>query len=105
MSGLNINSARCEALFASSLQRSECPDGHRVHQAITLAVRQFGSSGCALRMAQEFGDHPDSAAARMRWIREVVAETYESRALRRTIVVSGHNHGSRKPAPVSALAA
>jgi hypothetical protein len=26
-------------------------------------------------MAQEFGDHPEAAAERMRWIREFIAET------------------------------
>jgi hypothetical protein len=24
-------------------------------------------------MAQEFGDHPDAAAARMRWVRQLIA--------------------------------
>ena len=82
MSGLNINSVRCEALFASSLQRGECGTVERVHEAITLAVRQFGSIGCAAQVAQEFGDHPDSAVTRMRWIREVIADTYQARPTR-----------------------
>ena len=29
---------------------------------------------CACRMAQEFGDHPDAAAERMRWICQLAAE-------------------------------
>jgi hypothetical protein len=37
-------------------------------------VRRFGIDGCASRMAQEFGDHPDPAAERMRWIRQLAAE-------------------------------
>jgi hypothetical protein len=37
-------------------------------------VLQFGTRGCAGRMAQEFGDHPEAAAERMRWIRQLVAE-------------------------------
>jgi hypothetical protein len=40
--------------------------------AITCTVRQFGTGGCASRMAQEFGDHPDAAASRMRWVRQLV---------------------------------
>jgi hypothetical protein len=35
-------------------------------------VRQFGIAGCAARMAQEFGDHPEAAASRMRWIRQLI---------------------------------
>jgi hypothetical protein len=29
-------------------------------------------------MAQEFGDHPETSVARMRWAREIVAETFEA---------------------------
>jgi hypothetical protein len=36
-------------------------------------VRRFGIDGCVSRMAQEFGDHPDAAAERMRWIRLLAA--------------------------------
>jgi hypothetical protein len=25
-------------------------------------------------MAQEFGDHPDAAASRMRWVRQLIAQ-------------------------------
>jgi hypothetical protein len=41
--------------------------------AIGRAVQQFGAGGCAGRMAQEFGDHPDAAARRMRWVRRLIA--------------------------------
>jgi hypothetical protein len=64
--------ARCEALFASGLQPSDAPDAGMVATAITRAVRQFGAGGCAGRMAQEFGDHPDAAASRMRWARQLL---------------------------------
>ena len=72
---LNINDARCEALFASWLQRSDSPTAERVAGAISRAVRQFGTRGCAGRMAQEFGDHPEEAADRMRWVRQLAAAT------------------------------
>ena len=67
-----LDEARCEALFASSLQPSDAPTAGMVAAAITRAVRQFGTGGCAGRMAQEFGDHPDAAASRMRWVRQLV---------------------------------
>ena len=68
-----LNEAQCEALFASGLQPSDAPTAGMVAEAITRAVRQFGTGGCAGRMAQEFGDHPGLAAERMRWARQLVA--------------------------------
>ena len=70
---LNANDTRCEALFASGLQPSDSPTAHMVAEAITCTVQQFGVRGCAGRMAQEFGDHPDAAATRMRWARQLAA--------------------------------
>ena len=67
-----LDEARCEALFASSLQPSDAPTGGMVSAAVTRTVRQFGAGGCAGRMAQEFGDHPAAAARRMRWVRQLV---------------------------------
>jgi hypothetical protein len=74
MTRLNVNDARCEALFASGLQRSDAPTPDSLAEVIRHTVRKFGIAGCASRMAQEFGDHPDAAASRMRWIRQLIAE-------------------------------
>jgi hypothetical protein len=41
-------------------------------EVITRTVRQLGVAGCVSRMAQEFGDHPEEAASRMRWIRQLI---------------------------------
>jgi hypothetical protein len=60
-----------DALFVSVLQRSDEPSVIQVRQAIAAAVRAYGGGGCAQRVAQEFGDHPDTAVARMRWARAV----------------------------------
>lgn len=76
MSRLSVNDARCEALFASGLQRRDVPTAEAVAEVITRAVRQFGVSGCAGLMAQEFGDHPEAAIDRMRWVRQLVGETF-----------------------------
>ena len=59
------------ALFASGLQSCDEPGAAQVRQAITAAIRAFGRSGCAGRVAQEFGDHPETAVLRMRWARAV----------------------------------
>jgi DNA-binding NarL/FixJ family response regulator len=73
MTWLNVNDARCEALFASALQPSDSPTAAMIAEAISWTLRQFGAGGCAGRMAQEFGDHPDAAARRMRWVRQAMA--------------------------------
>ena len=65
-----------DALFASMLQRSDGASAGQVRKAITAAVRAYGSRGCAERVAQEFGDHPETAVARMRWARGVVGELF-----------------------------
>jgi hypothetical protein len=72
---LIADSRRCQALFASGLQRSDAPGADGVAEAIKTTVRQFGVGGCASRMAQEFGDHPEAAAERMRWVRSLLGLT------------------------------
>ena len=69
---LNVDDARCLALFASGLQPSKAPTAETVAQAINRAIRRLGLRGCVARMAHEFGDHPDAAATRMRWAGQLV---------------------------------
>jgi hypothetical protein len=66
-----VDAARADALFASALQRSDEPTAGQVEQAIVAAIREFGNLGCAARVAQEFGEHPETAIIRMRWARSV----------------------------------
>jgi hypothetical protein len=82
MTRLNVNDARCEALFASGLQRSDAPTPEALAEVISRTVRQFGVAGCVSRMAQEFGDHPEAAMSRMRWIRQLVSGMYAPAAAR-----------------------
>ena len=72
-SDLTISTARADALFASPLQRSDQPSPAQVHQAIAAAVAAFGIRGCAARVAQAYGEHPETAVLRMRWARAAVA--------------------------------
>jgi hypothetical protein len=65
------NAARADALFASALQRSDEPTAGQIEQAIAAAIRELGDLGCVARVAQEFGEHPETAIARMRWARSV----------------------------------
>jgi hypothetical protein len=48
-----------------------------VEQEIRSAVRAHGGvRGCAADVAAEYGDHPELAAPRMRWARELVDLLY-----------------------------
>jgi hypothetical protein len=69
----SIRAFQADALFASTLQRSDEVNVCQIHQAIALSLDTYGDAGCAGRVAQEFGDHPETAAARMRWARATVA--------------------------------
>lgn len=74
MARLNANQERCEALFASALQRSDELTAEAVSEAIRQTAQELGPSGCAGRMAQEFGDHPEAASERMRWARQLIGD-------------------------------
>lgn len=63
---LSISAVRTDALFASAVQRSDEPSAAQIRQAITAAVRAFGTLGCTARIAQAYGDHTEIAATQMR---------------------------------------
>jgi hypothetical protein len=75
----SVRAVWADALFVSALQRGDQPSPGQVRQAVTTAVSVFGPRGCAARVAQEFGDHPETAVARMRWARELAAEAISDR--------------------------
>ena len=74
MTRLNATDSRCEALFASALQRSDALTAEAVTDAISAALASLGLGGCASRLAEEYGDHPESARERMQWARQVIGE-------------------------------
>ena len=76
MAYLSIGAVRADAVFVSGLQRCDQPSAGQVRQAVAAAVRAFGCSGCAGRVAQEFGDNPETAVIRMRWARGVAREAF-----------------------------
>ena len=73
---LSASAVRADALFASDLQRRDEPSVGQVRHAVAAAIWAFGCPGCAGRVAQEFGDHPETAVIRMRWARSVVHEVF-----------------------------
>ncbi|WP_433832694.1 hypothetical protein ACQP2E_16790 [Actinoplanes sp. CA-015351] len=74
---LDLRIGRAEALFASDLPQCRSLGHAEVTAAIALTwVKHGGISGCAALMAAEYGDHPEAAAARMRWALATVARVY-----------------------------
>jgi hypothetical protein len=73
---LSIMTARANALFTSTLQSSDEPSAEQLRLAISAAVGAYGSRGCAARVAQAYGDHPETAVSRMRWARATVVGTF-----------------------------
>ena len=98
MARLNVSDARCEALFASGLQPSDAPTAEAVTEMISRAVRQFGTRGCASQMAQEFGDHPEAALDRMRWVRQLAGVMSAPPSTRSSARAARPATGSARPA-------
>jgi hypothetical protein len=70
----SVDALRADALFASALQCGDVPSISQVRRAIVMALNAYGDTGCAGWVAQEFGDHPDTAILRMRWARATVRD-------------------------------
>jgi hypothetical protein len=74
----NTEAIRAQALFASALQPSQYPSPGEVRRAVTTALQRLGVRGCAGQLAGEFGDHPDTAAARMVWALATIRAVYST---------------------------
>ena len=74
-----LETARAEALFASSLQISDRASADRVRTAVAATLRQLRVGGCVAQVAAEFGDHPDTAVRRMAWALATVRTAYSVR--------------------------
>ncbi len=64
------------ALFVSTLQPSGAPSADEVRRAVAVTLRRLGVRGCAAQLAGEFGDHPDTAVARMSWALATIRTVY-----------------------------
>ncbi|HEV7204117.1 MAG TPA: hypothetical protein VGN18_05865 [Jatrophihabitans sp.] len=68
--------AIAEALFVSSVQPSEHLTDVQLDAAVDTALTSHGGiDGCACACAAEYGDHPDTAADRMRWALQAATTT------------------------------
>jgi hypothetical protein len=113
MSPDSIHALQSYALFASALQRSDELSAIEIRGAIDTALSAYGDTGCTGRVAQEFGDHPETAAVRMRWARAALdfledqpARRPDARPLAarmgRTAVADGFSFGRNPVAGLSA---
>lgn len=71
-----FEAVRAEALFASPVQSSEQPTDVEVRGAVAHTLRKLGIRGCAAAVAGEYGEHPETACARMTWALATVRATY-----------------------------
>jgi hypothetical protein len=76
-----FEAVRAEALFLSTLQPSGSPSPDQVRGAVATTLRRLGVRGCAAQMAGEFGDHPDTAVARMSWALATIHTVYPARSM------------------------
>jgi len=104
----SVRAIQAGALFVSALQRGDELKTSQIQRAVAVALDAYGDAGCAGRVAQEFGDHPETAAVRMRWARAAVAilEGQSVLGARRMSAadgsVSGGNAATKPPAIRSA---
>jgi hypothetical protein len=61
-------------LFCSHLQPSDHPTPEQIRSAIDQTA--WARPCCAGLLAQEIGDHPETAYARLRWCRQAVLSAY-----------------------------
>ena len=78
---ITFEAVRAEALFASPLQPSDRPTAPEVRQAVAATLRRLRIQGCAAHLAGDFGDHPETAAVRMRWALDTVRAAYPAQPL------------------------
>ena len=76
MNEQSLEKVRAEALFVSDVQRSEHATMDEVRAAIRTTSCRYGTSSVAALVANEFGDHPETAVGRMSWALGLVRDAY-----------------------------
>jgi hypothetical protein len=79
---MSVATTLAEGLFTSLLQPSQHPRPGIARHAAFVELKARTVKGCACDVAVEFGEHPDTAAARMVWALALVAATYPRRGSR-----------------------
>lgn len=63
-------------IFYRTDDGSPQPSRRQVRRTIATALGVYGPHGCAARVAQAYGEYPETAASRMRWARIAAADAY-----------------------------
>ncbi len=71
-----LAAARAEALFVHSISHVPAVEPAAVADAVRETVRLHHISGIAAIVAQEYGDHPETACPRMVAARATIASVY-----------------------------
>jgi hypothetical protein len=71
--GCHVDPALFMALFVSDISYDPYLTDVAVRDAIGDTLERLGVDGCYAEAAEVFGDRPEVAVGRMRWVREVVA--------------------------------
>lgn len=71
-----ITAARAAALFASTLQPSDKPRDDTVRITVQAVIHDQGLRGCRAFVAGEYGEHPETAGARMTWALDTVRRAF-----------------------------
>jgi hypothetical protein len=78
---MKLDTARAEALFASSAGTGATLTRGEIDRLIADAVRDRGGvRGCVAVLATRYGDGPETAVPRMRWALRIVRDTYPIRS-------------------------
>ena len=80
MTGQTQECVRAEALFVSDVQRSDPVTPDEVRAIVRRTVRRYGPLTLAAIVAQEYGEHPDTAVRRMSWALGTIREAYPEAA-------------------------
>jgi hypothetical protein len=86
------------------VQPSDLPTADEVRRAVATTLRRWQSTGCAVQVAAEFRDHPETAVTRMSWALATGRTVYSGRSRTElTAWSSTHRADLRKlPAPTYA---
>lgn len=76
---MSMQTIRAEALFLSNVQPSADASPAVIRVAVVLIERKLGFRGCVCESAREYGEHPDTAAARMAWAVLAAADAFPAR--------------------------
>ncbi len=74
-----FEAVRAEALFVWCLQSTGRPGVDDVRGAVSTTLERLGVRGCAALVAEEFGEHPETAVPRMSWSLATVRSVYAVR--------------------------